>query len=154
MSQTSYSVTPGRAVAGMLADSGQDMFHLSRAAEGAAVPFGLAVVAGTNKETQVKIPTATEGFFMGVSLHEHTLDAPETGVIAIKETLSVCRKGRIWVKTNEVVAAGEAVFFVNSGADAGKFRNDNTSADAAPAGVAFAGYDAGTGLALLELNLP
>ena len=154
MSQTSYAIEAGRATAGMLGDTGHDMYHVSRAAEDTAIGFGLGVIQGTDPETQAKLATATGGTFLGVTLHQHALQDESADGFVEDEVMTVMRKGRVWVQTNEAVAAGDDVFFVYTGADAGKFRNDLTNADQVSAGAEFLAYDSGTGLALLSLNLP
>ena len=154
MSQTTYDTVADRATAGMLGDAGHDMYHVSLAAEGGAIPFGLGVIQGTDPETQAKLSTVTGGTFAGVTLHQHALQDETADGFVEDEVMSVLKKGRVWVQTNVAVAIGDPVYFVNSGADSGKFRNDNTAADAVSGGSEFAAYDSGTGLALLSLNLP
>ncbi len=156
MSQTgSYTRDAVRALPGLLADSGHDMFLESLAAETAAIEFGLAVQAGTDPEKQAVLYAG--GTLAGIASKTHALDevteAAGLDGASVGETMSVLRKGRVWVQTNEAVVAGDAVFCVNTGADAGKFRNDATDATAVPS-AAFKAYDATAGLALLELNLP
>lgn len=156
MSQTGdYTRLANRGKPGLLGDSGHDMYILSRAVQTAAIEFGRGVEAGTDPERQVVAYAA--GAFLGVTVFTHALDrATEEADFdgaSVAEMVGVLRKGRIWVLTNEAVAAGDAVFCVNTGADAGMFRNDVTSATAVT-GAAFLAYDADAGVALLELNLP
>jgi hypothetical protein len=132
------------------------MFIQSFGVETAAgIEFGRGVEAGTDPENQVLVYAG--GTLQGITVKTHVLDraTEEAGLDGASENeeVGVLRKGRIWVQAEEVVAAGEAVFCVNTGANAGQFRNDATSATAVP-GAAFAGYDADRNLALLELNLP
>lgn len=154
MSQTTYDIQADRATAGMLADAGHDMYHVSLAAEDSAIGFGLAVVQGTDPEVQAKLSTATGGTFAGVTLHQHALQDETADGFVEDEVMTVLKKGRVWVQTNVAVAIGDPVYFVHSGADVGKFRNDNTAADAISAGAEFVAYDSGTGLAAISLNLP
>lgn len=156
MSQTgAYTRQAARGAPGLLGDSGHDMFIQSYGVETAAVEFGRGVEAGTDPENQVVAYAG--GTLQGVTVKTHALDraTEEAGLdgASVGEEVGVLRKGRIWVQTNEAVVAGDAVFCVNTGADAGRFRNDATDATAVP-GAAFAGFDADRSLALLELNLP
>ena len=157
MSQVgSYTTDASRGLNGLLADSGHDMFIASYAAEGASgLEFGLGVEAGTDAETQVVVYAGNT--FSGVTVKSQVVS--ETSELASLDGASetdpvgVLRKGRIWVQTNEAVAAGDPVFCVNTGADAGKFRNDLANATAV-SGAAYMAYDSDRSLALLELNLP
>lgn len=157
MSQTTnpYTIQANRGLPGLLADGGHDVFLRSRAPEGANLAFGLGVEAGTDPETQVVAYAGNA--FGGVTSKTHALqrETEELGLdgAVIGETVSILRKGRVWVQTNEAVAPGDPVFCVNTGADAGQFRNDNTNATAV-ASAEFVSYEAESGLALLELNLP
>lgn len=138
---------------GMLADS---MFtdKNSFAAEG-VVGFGLALVSGTDPVNQVKIPTASGQVFMGISIASLTTVQDATGNGGYKDTatVSVLRRGRIWVAVTGAVTANLPAYFVYSGADAGKFSNSNTGAQIVPTGV-WRTSTTGAGIALLEINLP
>jgi ABC-type dipeptide/oligopeptide/nickel transport system permease subunit len=60
MSQTSYTLYQLNAFAGMLADM-SDHDIISMSAEAAAIPFGKAVVLGTNREKQVRQASTSVG---------------------------------------------------------------------------------------------
>lgn len=156
MSQTgAYTRQATRGLPGLLGDSGHDMFIQSRAVETAAIEFGLGVEPGTDPETQVVVYAG--GTLSGITVKTHALDrATEEADLdgaSIAEMVGSLRKGRIWVQTEEAVAAGDAVHCVNTGAAAGQFRNDTTGATAVPS-AAFVAYDADRDVALLEINLP
>lgn len=154
--QTSYTQKMPVAVAGMLGDI-RDCTVESYAAEVAAIAFGLGVIAGTDPLKQVKLPATGGGVFRGVSMHEQAQEQGlGTGLVSYKvgDAVNTLRKGLIWVQTAGAVAIDVPAFFVNSGADAGKFDDlDDGSTDAVPGGV-FRSATTGAGLALLEINLP
>lgn len=154
--QTDYSQYPAEGVAGMKVDSREDTVE-SYAAEG-AIGFGLAVIKGTDAAVQVKKPAAADGVFRGVALRTLAMSRQADGTdgYADEDAVNVLRQGQVWVPTITAVAVDGAAYFVNSGADAGKFSatNDGTT-DAVPTGV-FRSAVAATsgGLAKLEINLP
>lgn len=126
MSQTNYQVNFDKAFEGMLGDANH-MDALSRVIEGAGVLFGKAVTFGTN-DNQCKALSAITNKVMGVVIHKHV----EEGVLAAKEAVSLLRKGRIYVKVEEAVSPGDAVFVraVAAGAEeAGSFRASADSTD-------------------------
>lgn len=144
------------AFAGMIADA-RDCLTESYAAETAAIPFGRAVIAGTDKQKQVKTPSGAGGVFRGVSVAEQAQEqAFGTGVVAyaVGDAVNVGRRGLFWVDTAGAVAIDAPAFFVVSGGTAGKFDDlDDGTTDPVPTGVFRSATD-GAGLALLELNLP
>lgn len=154
--QTTYSRTPAAAMAGLLYDLRDNVIE-SYATEGAdGIGFGLAVIAGTDVDKQVKLPAAAGGVFRGVSVHEYAQEQQADGTVeyADKDTMNVLRRGAIWVQTNTSVDTDDDAFFVNSGADAGKFSDvDDATTDAVPTGK-FRTSTTGSGLAVLEINLP
>lgn len=157
--QTSYDTAMPVAVAGMIADA-RDHVIESFAAEGAdGIPFGYAVVAGTDAARQVKIPSTGGGVFRGVAIAEQAQEHafPDEGdpvVYAEGDTVNVMRRGLVWVVTKGAVAIDAPAFFDNASTDAGKFDDlDDSSTDPVPGGVFRSATD-GAGLALLELNLP
>ena len=95
--QTSYGFGFPKGVAGGLFDlSAHDV--TTRQAEGDGVAFGLGVVVGTNKGTDVKLPAtgATSDDFEGVVVHNSVMvekDMDNNVSINSKRTLSV-REGR------------------------------------------------------------
>ena len=101
--QTSYGFGFPKGVAGGLFDlSAHDV--TTRQAEGDGVAFGLGVVVGTNKGTDVKLPAtgATSDDFEGVVVHNSVMvekDMDNNVSINSKRTVGCLHFGRIWVQT-------------------------------------------------------
>lgn len=156
--QTNYPGTQPAGFPGLLADL-RDQLVESFAAEG-AIPFGRAVLAGTDKQKQVVLAEAGGAVFRGVSVHTHAYgSATDPAGYADTQTVNVLRRGMIWVEVTEAVDIDDPAFYINapgSGdeADAGKFTDtDDGTSVAVPSGVFRSSTD-GAGLALLEINLP
>lgn len=132
--QTSYDFGFPKGVAGGLFDlSAHDV--TTRQAEGDGVAFGLGVVVGTNKGTDVKLPAtgATSDDFEGVVVHNSVMvekDMDNNVSINSKRTVGCLHFGRIWVQTGAAAkpAYKEKVYLITDGDEAGKF---TTSADTA-----------------------
>ncbi len=164
MSQTAVREELRVAVAGMIADSTLGNDIISRAAEEAlGIPFGFAVMEGTNVETQCSIPATTGVAFLGVAAKDQKEQqfAPTLGVNLYddEETVGILRRGRIWVTIFEDVVAGDPVrFWVQAGAVAipGEWGTTLEANDSSQitVGAAFVkgGTAAGTGIALLQLD--
>lgn len=109
MSQTTASLYQAAAFNGMLADM-SDNDIISRAAQ-SAVTIGRTVRLGTNPEKQVVQSSTAAGqgaLVVGFALHDHAREQSTAGVVqyADKETVSVLKRGRVWVETNDAVSAG------------------------------------------------
>ena len=109
MSQTSVTMYGAAAFAGLLGDVGLTD-KMSYSAE-AAVGFGVPVQLGTTKDRQVKVLTTSVGqaaLAVGVSVASHVVEQTSAGVAqyADKETVPVLKRGRIWMLTDDAVAAG------------------------------------------------
>ena len=104
MSQTNYDAEMEIAFEGMLADSGKHD-ALSKTIEGAGLAFGLGCTYGT-ADGQVKALSAITDKFAGTLIHKHVVD----GLIGDKDTIALMRKGRMYVKVEEIVAEGDPVF--------------------------------------------
>lgn len=131
--QTSYNFGHAKGVAGGLFDlSAHEV--ATRQAEG-DVTFGIGVVIGTNKGTDVVIPTSTNtaADFEGVVVHNSVmaeLDMNNHLTIGDKRTVGCLHHGKIWVAIaeNAVPAYKEKVYLITDGAEAGYF---TTAADTA-----------------------
>lgn len=151
MVQTAYSENMAAAVAGMLADAGQN--------DVVSMPAQSAITAGaglTLHSGGVTVePANSTAAFQGVAVRSLDTegDANNDPSYAATDVVSVLRKGRIWVSVQDAVGAGAAAFVDNAGAGAGEFRSDATGGVAVPTGV-FRTTTAGAGLAILEINLP
>ena len=171
MAQTdasTYGFALDGAQAGQKVDLGYDHVE-SFAAEG-AVFFGAGVVHGTAPEKQVAVPADDSGIFAGVALFDHSqvqgidMAAAAGGQYSTgaeyrdTDTVSVMRRGRVWVEVTAEVAAGETAYVdVITAEEDGKWTNvadDGAGTDnLATGGVFRSAADAGD-LAIVEINLP
>lgn len=143
--QTSYGFGFPKGVAGGLFDlSAHDV--TTRQAEGNGVAFGLGVVVGTNKGTDVKIPTsaATSDDFEGVVVHNSVMvekDMNNNVSIDSKRTVGCLHFGRIWVQTGSSAAPAykEKVYMITDGEEAGKFTTSGDSATKVEVNAVFLG---------------
>lgn len=107
--QTTVTQYGAASFAGMLADTGFTD-KLSYTAE-AAVGFGVPVQLGTNPARQVKVLTTAVGqaaLAVGVSIASQVVEQTSAGVAhyAQYDTVPVLKQGRVWMLTNDAVAAG------------------------------------------------
>ena len=124
MSQTSVPLYQSAAFAGMLADLAENDIY-SYAAEG-AVAIGRTVRLGTNKEKQViqsSTATGQGALVVGFAVHDHAREQTSAGLVqyATTETVSMLKRGRIWVETNDAVVAGAVA---NLHLSTGKFTDE------------------------------
>jgi len=123
--QLSYSQNMGTAIAGTIYDGSPRTID-SLITEG-TIGLGHGVIAGTNPQTQAKVPTATfTTGFKGVALLQ-AKEQNDDGTITYtaKDTVPVMRKGRANVPfaTGYAITAETAAYLIFSGADAGKWTN-------------------------------
>lgn len=134
--QSSYSFNFPKGVAGGLFDlSSHEVF--TRQAEGGGISFGIGVVTGTNKGTDVKLPTASVSAldFEGVVVHNSVMvemDMNNKVEIGDKRTVGCLHHGKIWVKTGEnaVPEYKEKVYLITDGDEAGMFTTKSDSSSA------------------------
>lgn len=122
--QTSVESDFTPSVAGMMSDShtasaGDRLSYTSEEAS-AGIPFGVCVAQGSEDRTALLVAT-TADVLIGIAMYANDLStpqevtAPDDGVTALDPriqpgvTFSVLRRGRIWVRTEENVAPGDAV---------------------------------------------
>jgi hypothetical protein len=157
--QTSYTDSMAVGTAGMIADNGpRDV--LSRVNPSVVIPFGLAVTKGT-ADRDVKLPTSTgeASAMVGVAIQPGILPVTSSGdpSYPVKSPVSVMRKGRVWVKVEEAVVAGDAAFVrfaAGTGTQLGAFRKSADTATAvAVTGARHLTSASANGLAVLELTL-
>ena len=132
--QTSYGFGFQKGVAGGLFDLSAHEVS-TRQSEGEGVTFGVGVVVGKNKGTDVKLPTAdsTADQHAGVVVHNSVmaeLDMNNKLNICEKRTVGCLHHGKIWVETGKDSAPAykEKVYLIVDGDEAGLF---NTSGDSA-----------------------
>jgi hypothetical protein len=163
MPQTSYSLAPAVALAGMLADHGDKEITSRPAAE--VIPPGRAVVIKSDgtvelpKTAGAAIPASGTGSLLGIAFYENYAPA---GGYQIGDMVPILRKGRVWVDFSGTLATdNEAVNISHSSTvdtDRGKFTDAATSTTAGSEITAFskgiARGNAGAALACVEINLP
>lgn len=155
MSQTSVTQYGSAAFNGMLADLSDNDIG-SFAAEG-AVAIGSTVRRGTNGEKQVVQSSTAVGqgaLVFGIALHDHARESTAQGVAgyAATEAVSVMRKGRVWVQTNDAVVAGAVA---NLHLATGTFTDAPVGAGVeaiTPLAVRFETSTAAAGLAIVEIK--
>ena len=135
--------------AGQIADSNDYSTRTYYNAETAAViPFGYGVVLGTAANADKTfapgiLPAAASTNFLGVAVKTEGIEyktgtagtdplvsVTASGVIGypVDHSMRVLYSGVIGVVVNGTVAAGDAVYVVDTTADFGMFRNDDTNA--------------------------
>lgn len=70
-----------------------------------AIPFGAAVMRGTNKENQCKKYTSG-GAFLGIAAFRN-VNIEEERVYPAQATVEVITNGHVWVKVSGTVVAGD-----------------------------------------------
>lgn len=155
MSQTAVTQYGAAGFAGLLYDTGfTDV--MSYSAEG-VVAFGRPVKLGTNKERQVAALSADAGqgaTAVGISLATQAVEQTSAGLAqyADKQSVSMLKRGRVWMLTNDAVVAGATANLV--------LANGTVTDEAVAAGIeAFTQFSAkfitGTsaaGLAVVEIE--
>jgi hypothetical protein len=109
MTQLAYSQYGAAALKGMLFDL-SDYLTQSFAAQGTVAP-SQPVTLGTNKEKQCVQQTGAVGqgaLVIGFAMANTDMEQSAAGVVqfADKESLSVLKRGRMWVETSAAVTAG------------------------------------------------
>lgn len=106
----------------------------SYACEGGNVKPGFGVVAGTNPEKQVKLPSSSVSTIKGVALYQaKEQDANGNVIFDDTDTVPVLAKGRVFVEVDRAVTADQAAYLIFSGANAGKWTNSAGAAAVAGA---------------------
>lgn len=161
MPQTSVSITPSVAFAGMVGDSEltKNARSYVSAEASAEIQFGIMVKQGTGDD-QCLLPTATTDKFVGVTLHSHAYDKDtELGTLGLKPKVAVnaLQQGTVWVVVDEAVSPADAVRVrvTSAGGAVGTFRKTAVGGQS----VNISGFarwlstTTGAGLALLQLDM-
>lgn len=152
--QANYGYVIPKGIAGGKVDLSFDEV-VTRSSEDGKVKFGLAVQIGTAAGKQVKIPVtgATKDKIEGVALYEANAEQDMDGNVVLKKgvTISIMKKGKIWVRTAESAnpVYGKPAYVVLTGEDAGKFTDSQGSN--LDIGAVF-GAEKDTGIAIVELR--
>lgn len=165
MSQTSYSLDPSVALAGMLADGGPNDIVSYPASEviepGRAVVLDAAGTVSLPKNTGA-LPASGNGSLKGVAIY---VDARGPGAYQVGEMVPLLRKGRIWAQFAGTGATDNELMQVRHASDdsnselqhRGKFTDAAASTTVGQEKTAFAkGIALGgdTNLVKLEVNFP
>lgn len=143
---------------GMKADSGFDDVLTREAKEDVA--FGKGLVEGVGAGESI-LPAASGFKFDGVALHTHTveLDGDEERKYEAEDAMSVLRRGRVYVVSEDAVSIGDGVFLRHTAGGLatelpGNFRTDADGGDAGElSGCRWLTTTSSTfALALLEIN--
>lgn len=89
--------------------------------EPTGIPFGAGVMRGTNKETQCKLMT-TGGQFLGIA-KAYQRNVYDKEQYDNQTTVEIITKGKVWVKVEEPVVAGDKA----ACGDSGKFKKTSGS---------------------------
>jgi len=159
MSQTVYNTEFAQAFPGLIADAATPPDILSRANEESSnVPFGLAVIPGTDGFEQFLLPSATGQVCLGVLAHAHNREDPEADGLNEGEVGDVLKRGRIWVVTEEAVDVDSDVYFrhtVNTTEQIGAFRTDaDTDKADQITNARWVAATSAAGIAQLDISLP
>lgn len=152
---TSVKYFPDVAIPGQIADNGPR--DVATGIADTALDCGYGVVEGSNGEDSIALPAATGDVankFAGVTVYNPMVEPKgSANRFAAKDTVSVLKKGRIWVTAQGDMVNKGPVYCVHSGTDAGKFRGDNTTATQVSGARVVKGALAGS-MALIEVNIP
>lgn len=136
MAQLTYSVDMPIAFAGLLADNARRKDTLSRSSEEAtSFPHGVAVVAGTDPDTQALLPTGAADL-LGVAQHSHAneVGGDDQNLVDEGKMFNVLHEGRIYVEVEEAVTPASPVFVrIAAGAGGSQLGAFRASADTATA---------------------
>lgn len=149
--QSTISQYGAVAILGMLAGIGPK--DVSSFAAEEAIPLAYPVMLGTDPAKEV-LKATTGAAAVGFALHDHAREQDSNGLVqyGITETVSVLKKGQMWVMTSDAVVAGAVANLTLA---------DGTLTDAAVGAgieaftqitVKFVTATAAAGLALVEIK--
>ncbi len=133
MPQLDYNTNPARGFAGLVERGVPDGLRTVTNEEAVPLEVGAGVAEGATERGALKL-AATSDTFIGVVGHKHR-DTEIDGTVGIPAdgTGFVVEKGDVWVRVEEAIAIGDAVFVraVAAGLEvAGDFRTDADGTDA------------------------
>lgn len=130
--QTSYTVAPAHAFAGMLADDTENDIQTFKNAESAtSMPFGICVAFKTSSpgsDRDAILPNGGTAKLAGIVVHDHGYERQfaladgtnvgeldSTGLVA-GTVMSVLWRGCVWVKVQQAVVPGDRLFVCHTAA--------------------------------------
>lgn len=154
--QLDYSYSTPKGVPGGKFDIAFDevVTRRNEAADG-VLKFGMAAAVGTNKGTDVTVPSSgtTAAQIEGIVIYHPNTEQDMGGKVVVKNNASVgiMRKGHIWgrIAADITPAYGETAYVAVSGDDAGAFTN--VASGALDIGAKFGKYT-DDGIAVIELK--
>jgi hypothetical protein len=158
MSQTSYATSLTKSFAGALADSGlTDKVSVVSAESSAEIPFGVMVCKGADDEKAI-LPAAVDDLPLGIVIHGHGYSDVELGTTGLKPkaSMSILRRGRIYVTVEEAVTKGDrAVVRFSGTGQAGAFRKTPVDGETLDVGGAcvFVTSAGANALAVVEVDM-
>jgi hypothetical protein len=149
--QSTISQYGAAAFKGML--DGLNSRDVSSFAAEEAIPVSYPVRLGTNKEAEV-LKATTGANTVGFALHDQARQQDSNGLVqyAQYETVSVLKKGRVWLETTDAVVAGATA---NLTVATGKVTDEPVAAGIeafTQINVKFVTGTTGAGLALVEIK--
>jgi hypothetical protein len=159
MAQTSYSDTLAPGFAGQLADLSFKRVSTGVNAQGAQIPFGVAVTKATG-DGKYDLPNAAGDKVYGIALHSHDVDQlglTDTNGIPIDGDFNLLEEGVAYVITEEAVVDGDPVYVRYAtgagGTQLGGFRKSAvTSETAIVKGAKFRSTAAAGGIAAVSFS--
>jgi hypothetical protein len=162
--QTTYGTTPEPGLPGQLYDLSPMTKDSYINAAGADLPFGIALAKGTGDQDAILVAADTAKI-LGIAIHSHAYDNQAlsgTAGIPDDRMLNVVKRGRVWVRVEEAVTKGDAVYvrYANGVADATKTqkgsirKSADTSTAVLLAGATFYTSAAAGAMAVVDINLP
>jgi hypothetical protein len=160
--QTTVDQFPAAAFAGQLFDPGQADIMSALVSESAGVEAGVAVILDTAQTSllpgyglKVKYPVDANSVVFGFTVL-NVMKQPASPRFALKDSVALVRKGRIWCLVQNTVAQGDDVYaWYSTGSTKGSIRNDAGSTQAVKVRGAKVLIGASTaGFALVDCNFP
>lgn len=122
--QSAYSVQPAGLVGEVADQNGNNDFASRINGEASAsIAAGLAVMRDSSaKETKVKAVAGTSPELLGVAVAStrQSADNSDNRTYAAGDDIRILTQGTAWMEAAGTLAAGDAVYIVNTGADQGK----------------------------------
>lgn len=145
-------------------NTSSDITIAQQVAQSQEIPYGVLVVVdplAASTGVQCRLPRATGeitgGTDLGISIGDSSYPNDSGTGYADNKSVPIMRKGRIWVRTEDICAEGGAVFVrftdPQTGYGLGSFRSDADGSDAvALPGARYWLTSAAAGLNIVELN--